>query len=114
MSPKRPLLESFVRAIEALDHYSPLYAAKLRELFAVVGKRRPDLLERYQFAERGERSVEIERILNEVLSEVHLLDREGKLHKDSGVPYFGSLRFNHATRSLHLGHSRGVALFPRS
>ena len=109
---KSYFLQSYVAAVVELSNDNPETELELAQIFKAVGKSRPDLTERWRFAERGKSTVELEKLLDEALNEAKHLIASGKLPKDTEVPYLGHLRINHSTGKLHQGYgSRSVTIF---
>jgi hypothetical protein len=109
-SPK--LLRGFVQALCSLPHYQDIRPA-LEESFSLVASRRPDLLSRGLFAERGRDTVQTEIVLREALKELKTIAAGTEDPDTIFAPDFYNLRFNHATGRLHVGHgSHWVYVFP--
>ena len=66
---KSYFLQSYVAAVVELSNDNPETELELAQIFKAVGKSRPDLTERWRFAERGKSTVELEKLLDEALNE---------------------------------------------
>jgi hypothetical protein len=104
---KHQILDAFVSALERISG-SP--CIELRLVFAEVARRRPDLLSRSLFADRGRKSLEVEKVLRAVIAEMEQMERSGEVPLGMEVPYLGNLRLNHSTGRLHVGEGYRSAL----
>jgi hypothetical protein len=109
---KRPkLLRSVVNALSRLG-YEDL-APALAQSFDLVAVRRPELLSRALFAERGRNTVQLEAVFRAALKELKSVANEADDPDKICAPDLSNLRFNHTTGKLHAGHSsRWVYVFP--
>jgi hypothetical protein len=106
------LLAPVLAALERLD-YPRAFLNEVQKFFTIVGQQRPDLAERSRFATRGKNTVEMEKILSEALSHCADLQRTGLWPKETDIPSFWAVRFNHTTGYLHAGYSKSsTPIFP--
>ena len=114
MRKKPRLLQSFIRTLHDLPGYDRL-APPLEQSFDLVAARRPDLLSRGLFAEKGRSTVQLELVLREALKELQKMASEAENPDEICAPDLSNLRFNHTTGRLHVGHgSRSAYVFSRS
>ena len=111
MPAKPRLLRTFIKALYGLG-YDEL-APKLERSFELVAQKRPDLLTRGLFAERGRNTVQLEAVVRAALEELEIMAAAASSEDEICAPGLSNLRFNHATGKLHLGHGyHWVYLFP--
>ncbi len=103
------LLEPLVVALERLDGRP---RRELRQIFAEVARRRPDLLQRSLFSERSRRTSEVEKVFHKAVVEIDMMVKTGALPSGLDAPFLSHLRFNHSSGRLHIGHGNtSIVLF---
>ena len=113
MNKKPRLLQSMVDALQRLAGYESL-APRLARSFDLVAIRRPELLTRSLFAERGHSTVQLELVFRAALKELEVIANEAGDRDQIFALDLSNLRFNHTTGKLHIGHSnQWVYVFPR-